>query len=80
MDIEAISKRVAEEVDAAIRSVGTVAAVSASTGIPRTTLIRSLNGQRPFAVDELAAIAVELGTDIPRLAPSLVARQSDTDA
>lgn len=80
MDIHSLSRRVAEEVDAAIRSTTTITEVSEKTGIPRTTLLRSLNGQRPFAIDELAAIAVELGSDIPTLAPSLVATVSSSAA
>jgi DNA-binding Xre family transcriptional regulator len=37
-------------------------ALSEATGIPRTTLKRSLAGVRPLNVDELDAIARTLGT------------------
>jgi len=36
-------------------------ALAEATGIPRVTLIRRLNGQAPFTVTELAAVAAELG-------------------
>ncbi len=35
-------------------------ALAEATGIPRVTLIRRLNGQAPFTVTELAAVAAEL--------------------
>lgn len=39
----------------------TLAGLAQQTGIPRTTLRRSLEGRRPFTVDELATIAPLIG-------------------
>jgi transcriptional regulator with XRE-family HTH domain len=36
--------------------------ISEATGIPRTTLLRRLTGRSPFTVEELGALATELGT------------------
>ena len=46
------------------RSV-TLAGLAQQTGIPRSTLRRSLDGLRPFTVDELAAVAPLIGYRSP---------------
>ncbi len=56
------STRVAGTVRAAMGNSGmSQVALSEATGISRTTLSRRLNGQIPFTMDELAAIANHLG-------------------
>lgn len=56
---------VAAAVAAAVKQAGTnPVALEEATGIPRTTLRRSLDGRRPFKVDELYAIAETLGVDV----------------
>ncbi len=53
---------VAERVAQAMEDQGvTQLGLSRSTGIPRVTLIRRLKGQAPFTLDELEAVAAELG-------------------
>lgn len=42
-------------------------ALAEATGIPRVTLIRRLNGQAAFSVEELGAIAVHLDVSLPEL-------------
>lgn len=56
-----ITKATAARVSAAIESAGeTVLGISQLTRIPRTTLIRRLDGLTPFTIAELAAIATAL--------------------
>lgn len=47
--------------------------LSQKSGIPRPTLIRSLDGHRPLNTDEMAAIAQALDIDVIDLAKSVAA-------
>jgi hypothetical protein len=58
MDSSLYQRSLAAEVASAIeRADQSTLSVSNATGIPRTTLIRRLNGNSPFTVTELADIA-----------------------
>lgn len=58
MDSSLYQRTLAAEVASAIeRAEQSTLSVSNATGIPRTTLIRRLNGNSPFTVTELADIA-----------------------
>lgn len=50
----------------AVRGV-TQLGLAEGTHIPRSTLIRRLNGRSPFNVDELVDIAAHLGVDVVAL-------------
>lgn len=43
--------------------------IAADTGIPKTTLARRLNGEVPFGINELVAIADRLGVPLTVLLP-----------
>lgn len=59
------SERVAEEIRAEMaRQKITVNALSEESGIPISTLRRSVNGQRPFTIQELFVITRLLGTTV----------------
>lgn len=62
MDTTNLDKEIGARVaDARDKNGATNAGLAESTGIPRTTLIRSLNGDRPFRVSELARLGNVLG-------------------
>lgn len=59
------SERVAEEIRAEMaRQKITVNALSEESGIPISTLRRSVNGQRPFTIQELFVITRLLDTTV----------------
>ena len=59
------SERVAEEIRAEMaRQQITVDALSEKSGIPISTLRRSVKGQRPFTIQELFVITRLLGTTV----------------
>ena len=59
------SERVAEEVRAEMaRQKITVNALSEESGVPISTLRRSVNGQRPFTIQELFVITRLLETSV----------------
>ena len=62
MDTATINEEIASRVVEAQGSTAT-AALADATGIPRTTLKRSLSGDRPFTVPELYKIGSALGAD-----------------
>lgn len=65
-----VKSSVAVAVTEAMRAAGqTQLALSDHTGIPRTTLIRRLNGHSAFTVDELWAIAGFLNVEPASLLP-----------
>jgi len=66
--MDTLTATVAARVRDAIDSAGiTHVGLSESTGIPRTTLIRRLNGFAPFTLEELEAVAHVLGTSVSDL-------------
>ena len=63
--MDTLKTTVAARVRAAIDAAGlTLLGLSEATGIPRTTLTRRLSGVSSFTVEELEALARELGTDV----------------
>ena len=63
--MDSFTTDVAANVRRAISDKGeTQLSVSESTGIPRTTLIRRLDGVNPFTVAELRSIATMLGVRV----------------
>jgi lambda repressor-like predicted transcriptional regulator len=63
MDTTTIRTQVAAEVKAAMELNGTnTAELSRTAAIPRTTLQRSLDGGRPFGIEELIRIGDALDT------------------
>lgn len=64
-----VSQRMGDVVSRRITDAGmSLRSFSTKTGIPLTTLTRRLAGQNPFDVDELAAVALVLGTAVSDLA------------
>lgn len=64
-ELKTRSERVAEEVRAEMaRRQISVDALSEESGVPISTLRRSVKGQRPFTIQELFAITRLLGTTV----------------
>lgn len=64
-ELNARSERVAEEVRAEMaRRQISVNALSEESGVPISTLRRSVNGQRPFTIQELFVITRLLDTTV----------------
>ena len=64
-ELKARSERVAEEVRAEMaRRQISVDALSEESGVPISTLRRSVKGQRPFTIQELFVITRLLGTTV----------------
>lgn len=72
--MDAYSVGVIASVTRAMEGSGeTRASLAQKTGIPRPTLIRSLDGHRPLNTDEMAAIAQALDIDVIDLARPVAA-------
>lgn len=70
MDTTSAAAVTAAKVSDAMRTRGvSQKSMAESTGIPRVTLIRRLNGTNPFTVTELAAVAATLDVDVRDLVP-----------